>query len=90
MSKRETYFGSLEILSENPLVQRMIFNQRGKAHRHPFPEYCYVLNGAGRIIGANREEVVKNDFASIPSGTEHYMVPEKIPFEILIFYGSKQ
>ena len=90
MSKLETFFGSLEILSGNPLVQRMTFNQRGKPHKHPFPEYCYVLNGAGRIVGANREEVVTNDFVSIPSGTEHYMIPNEKPFEILIFYGSKQ
>ncbi len=89
MTERKTSFGFLEILSEQPLVERMTFNTEGKSHSHEVLEFCYILEGSGKIVGANKEEVVADDFVSIPSGTEHYMIPTERPFEILIFYGNK-
>ena len=87
---RKTSFGYIEILSEKPLVERMIFNKEGRAHTHQDIEYCEILSGSGRIIGANTENVIKGDKVSIPSGTEHYMIPKEKPFMVLISYGREE
>lgn len=83
---RETSFGSLEVLSKQPLVERMTFNSEGKPHTHDGTEYCYVLEGSGKIVGANPEDVQEGDLSYVPPGTEHWMIPDKKPFKILIFY----
>lgn len=84
--KKETSFGLMEILNENPLVERMTFEREGKSHTHNQTEYCYVLEGSGRIVGANREDVAEGDLVSIPPQTDHYMIPSQSPFKLLIFY----
>ncbi len=90
MTERKTSFGSMEILSEQPLVERMTFNAEGKSHSHEVSEFCYVLAGSGKIVGANKENVAEGDFCSIPPKTLHHMIPEKTPFKVLIFYSEKK
>jgi len=85
--ERKTSFGVMEILSKEPLVERMTFNQEGKSHVHDGFEYCYVLEGSGKVIGSDKGEVEKGDFCSVPPKTKHWMIPNKKPFKLLIFYG---
>lgn len=85
--KRKTSFGVLETLSQEPLIERITFNKEGSPHRHDQFEYCYVLEGSGRIVGANKEEVKKGDFCYVPPKTRHWMIPNEKPFKILIFYS---
>ncbi|MEX0920613.1 MAG: cupin domain-containing protein [Candidatus Pacearchaeota archaeon] len=87
--KKETSFGMIEIVSSEPLVEIMTFNKEGKSHTHDGFEYCYVLEGSGKIIGADNEEAKEGDFCRISPNKGHWMIPKTKPFKILIFYGNK-
>ena len=84
MSKKKYSFGLLEILSKDPLVERMTFNKEGNSHNHEVTEYCYVLQGSGKIIGSSKEKVKEGDYCEIPANTAHWMVPSKPGFKVLI------
>ena len=86
-TKTKTSFGSIEILSENPRIERMIFNKEGKSHKHDTYEFCYVLSGSGRVVGADKEDVIRGDLCKVPPDTSHWMIPNKKPFSLVIFYG---
>ena len=87
MTKSNTFFGTMEIMSEDPKVERMTFDEAGRAHKHNIPEYCYVLSGSGLVMGSDKEYVAKGDFCKVPPGVDHWMVPKEKPFTLLIFYG---
>ena len=89
IKKKKTSFGSIEILSDIPRIERMIFNKEGKSHKHDTYEYCYVLSGSGRVVGADKEEVTEGDFCKISPHTPHWMIPNKKPFSLIIFYGPE-
>ena len=90
METKKTSFGTMEKLSLKPLIERMTFNKEGKSHFHNGFEYCYILEGSGSVVGANKKYVKKGDFCFVPPNTEHWMTPNKIPFTLLIFYGDKE
>lgn len=76
----------MEVLSKNPRIERMTFNKEGRPHEHDVYEYCYVLSGSGTVMGSDKVVVSENDLCKIPPNTLHWMIPEKKPFTLLIFY----
>ncbi len=77
MKIKKTSFGEMEILFEKPLIEKMTFEKKGRSHTHNQFEYCYVLEGSGKVVGANKEEVSKGDFCVISPNTNHWMIPIK-------------
>ena len=87
--RKKTSFGLFEIISENPLIERLTFNKEGNSHQHDVVEHCYVLDGSGRIIGSDKIDVKEGDYCRVPPNTDHWMVPNQENFRVLIWYGQK-
>lgn len=89
MTKKKTSFGVHEVISDEPRVERMVFETQGRPHHHTHEhEHCYVLKGRGIVVGSDLHEVKEGDLCHIPAGTIHHMIPHETPFEVLIFYSA--
>lgn len=93
MTKRNTSFGTIEILLEKDgkvKAELLSFDREGRGHLHDEWEICYITEGKGIIYSGEKEvEVVKGDVCKIPPQTNHWMKPE--PFlEILLVYSDKE
>ena len=90
-TRRDTSFGWLEVLaaspSGEPLVERLWFVRKGRAHQHDLVEHCRIMSGSGVIVcGDQRIAVQEGDSCSIPALTDHWMEPGTQGLEIVLMY----
>lgn len=83
----KTSFGFMEKLCKKPLIEIITFEKEGKPHTHSVHEYCYVLEGSGKVIGSNKERVKKGELCIISPKTKHWMIPKKDKFKLIIWYN---
>lgn len=95
MKKRETSFGTLEILLErnNEVVSELLnFRKNGYGHTHKKWEIVVVTKGSGTVFYGNQTPqkvwLQTGDSLHIPPNTNHWMEPDTV-FEIIITYANK-
>jgi mannose-6-phosphate isomerase-like protein (cupin superfamily) len=88
--KRETSFGTLEVLLEKDgevVCEHLCFKRSGRSHQHEKTEVCQIVNGSGIIVIGDEQVVVKKgDMCTIPPNVDHYMIPNEENMEIVIVY----
>lgn len=92
--KRETSFGTLEILLERDgkvLSEFLTFAKEGRPHSHDEWEHCYITKGKGIIMVGDQKRVVgEGEICKIPPHTPHWMIPTGDTFELLLVYSSRE
>lgn len=76
---RETSFGKMNVLfkeNEKPVIEHLIFEDEGRAHKHREYETFVTLSGTGKVYsGEHIFEVKPGSIVTIPPRTIHWMAP---------------
>lgn len=94
IEQRTTSFGQMTTATDLEgmiLWEQLIFEREGRGHEHDLWENCWVKNGCGWImIGEEKVYVTRGQWCHIPPQTNHWMIPEKPGFEIVLHYSKKR
>ncbi len=62
--------------SNRPLVEHLVFEKKGRAHKHREFESFYVISGKGQVVsGKDVYDVREGSLITIPPETFHWMIP---------------
>jgi mannose-6-phosphate isomerase-like protein (cupin superfamily) len=91
---KATSFGQLDILlrdGDEPLIEHLRFESKGRGHSHERYESFFVISGRGRVVsGESIYDVDEGSLVTIPPRTDHWMEPaENVVLEGFLWYHDK-
>ncbi len=89
---QKTSFGRIEVICQEPFIERLFFHRSGRPHQHKEYEVFITIKGTGKVIKGELEiSVSPGSIVIIPPNTDHWMIPDEGQvLEGFLYYSEKQ